>query len=354
MKSLTKLAGLGVLAAGAFVLFVPNWMPKPRAATEVGFPQQILFHGPAERAATNQAPPPLPPAAEGGPSATQAYKNVQVLTDVSAAEFMRLQTAITQWVSPKEGCGFCHAGDDWASDAKPAKQAARAMLRMTRHINADWSNHVAGAGVTCYTCHRGQPVPAEIWFPSAPPPHNPFLGKQDNWREAADTVRKFFPDASYAEYFLDDEPIAVQSTTPQPSGTISARIEAKRIYEMMMTLSDGIGVNCGFCHNSRNFQSWAESTPYRWVAYDAINMLRDLNRNFLMPIAAIIPQTRALEGETRLPVLPARQSGQQLGNGLALCATCHQGVTRPLGGANMVHDYPGLAPTTVTAQGGKQ
>jgi photosynthetic reaction center cytochrome c subunit len=342
MKSLTAVAIAGVIVAGAFVVFVPTYTGVPRAATEVGFPQQVQFHGAAERAAVNQAPPPLPPAASGGPSAVETYKNVKVLTDVSAAEFMRLQTAITDWVSPKQGCAFCHEGNDFASDAKPAKAAARVMLQMTRHLNRDWTNHNAGAGVTCYTCHRGQPVPEKIWFPSTPKPQHPFIAPQENWREAADSVYKFFPDDGFAEYYYDSQPIAVQSTTVEPSGTVSARIEAKRIYEMMMEQSDDLGVNCGFCHNSRNFQSWAESTPYRWIGYSGIQMVRDVNRNYLRQIAALVPQTRTLTTETDLPVLPARESGPQIGNGLVVCGTCHLGLSKPLGGVNMVHDYPGL------------
>ena len=38
------------------------------------------------------------------------------------------------------------------------------MLQMMRHINQDWKTHVAETGVVCYTCHRGNPVPANIWF----------------------------------------------------------------------------------------------------------------------------------------------------------------------------------------------
>ena len=353
MKSITKL-GVGiVVAAGLFVVFVPKWTGVPHAAEEVGFPQEVLFHDAAERAASNVAPKPLPPAPEGGPSAVQAYKNVQVLTDVSAAEFLRIQGALTAWVSPGEGCAFCHAGTDYASDAKPAKAVARKMLQMTRHLNADWSQHVGSAGVTCYTCHRGQPVPASAWFPSSPPEQRRFVAKQDNWQENADTVRGFFPDAGYAEYFLGSEPIAVQSNTAEPSHTLSSWPEAKRIYEMMMQMSDGIGVNCGYCHNSRAFASWAESTPYRWVAFDAIRLLRDINRNYLMPVAALIPQSRVLTTATNLPVLPANQAGALPGNGFVTCATCHQGVTKPLNGANMVHDYPGLAgPATHAANPG--
>ena len=81
---------------------------------------------------------------------------------------------------------------------------------------------------------------------------------------------------------------------------------------MMMQMSDGIGVNCGYCHNSRNFADWAQSTPYRWIGYDALRLVRDLNRNYLLPIAGLVPQTpHADQPRRELPVLPARQSGPQ-------------------------------------------
>ena len=342
MKQITVVAGTGLLLASAFIIFVPTWTGAPLASTELGFPQEMQFDVGRGALPVNQAPAVLPPAASGGPSATAAYKNVQVLTDVSAAEFMRTQEAITQWVSPKQGCDFCHTGSDYASDAKPTKSAARIMMRMTRHINADWSNHVAPAGVTCFSCHRGQPVPAEIWFPMPPPPKHDFIAPQDNWQESADTVRKFFPDAGWSEYYLQDQPIAAQSTTALPTNTIGSFDETKRIYEMMMQMSDGIGVNCGFCHNSRAFESWDESTPYRWVGYDALRLTRDINKNFMLALAQAIPQTRQLSDETRLPVLPARQQGVQGGNGLVICSTCHYGLTKPLNGANVQQSYPAL------------
>ena len=52
----------------------------------------------------------------------------------------------------------------WRPTSVYTKVVARRMIQMTRHINSDWQQHVAGTGVTCYTCHRGQPVPANIWF----------------------------------------------------------------------------------------------------------------------------------------------------------------------------------------------
>ncbi len=344
MKSLTVIAGAGFLAAAAFVVFVPAWNKPPVTSQEIAFPANDQFVPVATSYALNKPLPPLPSVADGGPSATAVYKNVKVLTDVNAAEFMRLQYAITAWVSPKEGCSFCHVGNDWASDTKPQKAAARIMLQMTRHLNSAWSNHVAGAGMTCYTCHRGQPVPGQSWFPDAPKPERQMVGYQDNWQESADTVRKFFPDNGFAEYFLDDQPIGVISLTAQPSHMIGSWPEATRIYEMMMQMSDGMGVNCGYCHQSRAFQDWSQSSPYRWNGWYAIRMVRDLNRHFLLPIAAILPQSRTLEHETSIPVIPVRMKGPQTGEGLVVCATCHFGLPQPMNGANMVKDYPGLTP----------
>ena len=345
MKSLTVIASVGFVAAAAFILLVPTWNRPPYTTEEIAVPANDQFQPVATGYALNKAPPPLPAVDLGGPSATATYKNVHVLTDVSAAEFMRLQYAITAWVSPKQGCAFCHVGNDWASDAKPQKAVSRIMLQMTRHLNADWSKHVAPSGMTCYTCHRGQPVPGQSWFPDAPEPAHVLAGDQDNWQESGDTVRKFFPDNGFAEYFLDDQPIAVISTSPIHNGTIGSWPEANRIYEMMMQMSDGIGVNCGYCHQSRAFQDWNQSSPYRWNAWYAIRMTRDLNRHFLLPIAAILPQSRTLEHENQLPAIPVRMKGPQTGQGFVVCATCHFGLPQPLNGANMLHDYPGLAPT---------
>ena len=340
----TLIIGVVVLGA-AFFIFVPTWDIGPYKAMQTSYPSGVQFTSVAnERDARNQAPPPLPPAATGGPLATAVYKNVKVLTDVSAAEFMRTQQALTDWVSPKEGCGFCHVGQDYASDAKPTKGTAAIMLKMVRHINADWQSHVAPAGVTCYTCHRGQPEPAAIWYKTPPLPQHSMISPPENWVESADTVRKFFPDAGYQEYFLQDEPIRVQSSTALPSHEVSSMIEATRIYEMMMTYSDGIGVNCGYCHNSRAIADWSQSSPYRWNGESGLMLIRDINKNFLLVAGTDDPLTRQLVSTTVLPVLPTQQEGIQIGNGLALCATCHYGLPNPLNGVNMVNSYPALVP----------
>ena len=65
-------------------------------------------------------------------------------------------------------CDFCHvpiAGSadefDFPSDAKPAKDAARVMIRMTNDINNDYVAKIEGmyTTVSCWTCHRGATRP---------------------------------------------------------------------------------------------------------------------------------------------------------------------------------------------------
>jgi len=73
-------------------------------------------------------------------------------------------------------CGFCHAPSadttshhlDFASDAKPEKNIARSMYKMTGKINKkyfsfnkDDKGDVIPA-ISCITCHRGNPHPGEV------------------------------------------------------------------------------------------------------------------------------------------------------------------------------------------------
>ena len=68
-------------------------------------------------------------------------------------------------------CGFCHARNaetnktDFASDAKPEKEMARNMMKMTAKINKKFFKAEKGekeemmAAVNCYTCHHGSAHP---------------------------------------------------------------------------------------------------------------------------------------------------------------------------------------------------
>jgi hypothetical protein len=97
--------------------------------------------------------------------------NLQVLPkDISAPDLIATMRGFTKALGV--GCEFCHAEDpqthrpNFASDAKPDKNIARIMMRMTQEINAKYLSTVqdpdatpADKTVTCGTCHRGNTMP---------------------------------------------------------------------------------------------------------------------------------------------------------------------------------------------------
>jgi hypothetical protein len=101
-------------------------------------------------------------------------KNLQVLDKgLSGRELVATMRSFTRALAVR--CQHCHVykGDDpddlntfdFASDEKPEKRTARAMLRMVAQINDEYftgtgaSGAPAEAKVTCYNCHRGERQP---------------------------------------------------------------------------------------------------------------------------------------------------------------------------------------------------
>ena len=282
--------------------------------------------------ALNTAPAPLPAAATDGPRAKDVYKNVQVLGNLSAGEFVRVMTAMTNWVAPTEGCVYCHNPANFAEDTKYTKVVARRMVEMTRHINSDWKNHVAETGVTCYTCHRGNPVPAQVWF-TAPPQDKgaDFIGDLAGQNIAGKMVNlSSLPTDPLTPYLLEDKPIRVNGPTALPSGNRQSIKQAEWTYGLMTHMSNSLGVNCTYCHNSRSFQTWEGGPPQRVTAYCGIRMARDLNNDYMTPLTETFPPERKGAGGDVAKVS---------------CATCHQGAYKPLYGTSMLKEHPELAAT---------
>jgi photosynthetic reaction center cytochrome c subunit len=269
-----------------------------------------------------------------GPKANTIYKNVPVLGELDAGQFVGTMAAMTAWVAPKQGCTYCHDVTNFASDSLYTKVVARRMLQMTQHLNQDWQTHVAQTGVTCYTCHRGEPVPSNVWFT------NP--GEQGADGIAGNHAGKNQPSmiAGISSLPVDplstflDQPgeIRVVSQTALPDGDRSSIKQTEWTYALMIHFSKSLGVNCTYCHNSRSFTDWDQSTPQRATAWYGIRMVRDLNMHYLDPLAMTLPPNRhGPEGD-----------GPKVD-----CATCHQGAYKPLFGASMLKDFPALAkPTT--------
>ena len=255
--------------------------------------------------------PPTIPAApgDGTPAPPGTWENVQVLGNLSANEFNRTMAAITLWVSPTEGCNYCHVVNedgtaDLASDDIYTKVVSRQMFRMIKEINSQNAAHVGDAGVTCYTCHVGNPVPENIWFYGDQPEEG-------------------------LRHFLDQEGLRVQSDYALASeGDNNTSIPGTiHTYETMMHISNSLGVGCTYCHQTSRWADWEESPPARVKALRGIRMVRAANMGHLVPLQ---------------PEWPAERLGP-IGDGPKLeCSTCHQGANKPQYGLVNGDGWPAL------------
>ncbi len=97
----------------------------------------------------------------------ERFANLQVIdADISRPELIEMMRSFSFALGVR--CSNCHAvsdglddpADDFASDARPAKDRAREMLRMVRAINERFlaalpERREPNVAVTCMTCHRG-------------------------------------------------------------------------------------------------------------------------------------------------------------------------------------------------------
>jgi photosynthetic reaction center cytochrome c subunit len=326
-----------MLASGAFV-FAGGFERPPMETVQRGYrglgmeevenPRQL-----AAKLTANQLPEPVPAIENSGTKASEVYSNVQVLGDLDEAQFTRLMAAMTEWVSPEQGCNYCHTEDgDFASDGIYTKVVARRMLQMTQHLNSSWKTHVGATGVNCYTCHRGQPVPTNIWFTDPGRPHaQGMAGNPAGQNAPAPGVGlASLPNDPFTPFLAEANNIRVVSTTEVPGINRQSIKQTEWTYGLMMHMSNALGVNCTYCHNTRSFMSWDQSNPARTTAWYGIRMLRDVNANYLEPLK---------------PTFPHGRLGPLGDAPKANCTTCHQGAYKPLYGASMLADYPELGPS---------
>jgi photosynthetic reaction center cytochrome c subunit len=273
-------------------------------------------------AAANQVGAVQPAADPSGPLAKDIYQNVEVLSDLSVGEFVRVMTSMTEWVAPAEqkDCTYCHNIEDMADGSKYTYKVARRMLQMTRDINSNWKSHVQETGVTCHTCHRGQPVPS-------------FVGTRAGQNSAVTGLgittigHSSLPYDPYTPFLLGSLPIRVEGETALPTGNRNSIQQAEWTYSLMVHMSNSLGVNCTYCHNTRAWASWEESRPQRATAWYGIRMARQVNNDYMVPLT---------------DVFPAKRLGPTGDVAKVNCQTCHQGVYKPYYGASMAKDYPEL------------
>ncbi|MBS0123604.1 photosynthetic reaction center cytochrome PufC [Thetidibacter halocola] len=279
--------------------------------------------------------------AGGEPLAKDIYQNVQVLGDLTEDNFNRVMNAMTNWVAPDQGCAYCHGDVDiaeYGNDDLYTKVVARKMIQMTQAINDGWGGHVnanAEVGVNCFTCHRGQNVPSDIWFKLGSVHARAAEGWSANQNRV--TVQSQFtslPSDALETYLLDYGVIGVHSLEahvdekPYQDGVRTWQ-DTERTYSLMNYVSNSLGVNCNFCHNSRAFYDVEQVTPQWGTEQLGIGMVQEINNEWLVPLEGVYPPERLG------PVFADAPK--------AACKTCHKGYQQPLQGMNMVADWPELA-----------
>ncbi|WP_228026946.1 photosynthetic reaction center cytochrome PufC, partial [Pseudaquabacterium pictum] len=340
MRKMDRAAWIGLLA----LVMAMAGCERPSVATAqkgyrgTGMAQVDNLHTLEADAALHAAPEIARPARvrENAPLAGATYKNVQVLGELTIGEFGRTMNAITAWVAPKQSCAHCHVEGDFASDAKYTKVVARRMIQMVRHLNTDWQSHIANTGVTCYTCHRGNPIPSKVWFRPAPPDHagNLLFNRSGQNAPAAPAGLASLPADPFSDFLWQtgtQNKVRVIGTAalPQP-GARATLLQTEHTYGLMMHISKSLGVNCTFCHNSRAFANWPQSPIQRTTAWHGIRMVRDLNTAYLDPLTPTFP------------AVPVGRLGPSGDAAKIHCATCHQGANKPLYGAQTARYYPAL------------
>jgi len=97
--------------------------------------------------------------------AESVYKNIDILKGMPAGNLPKVMVyGFSRGLGVR--CGYCHVHDDFASDDRPHKKAAREMWKMSKDINAVYLAQMKNLEdeapiVNCWTCHRSKPKPDE-------------------------------------------------------------------------------------------------------------------------------------------------------------------------------------------------
>ena len=267
----------------------------------------------------------------GDPMAVDVFENVPpALEQVTAANYERLLEAMRAWTGIPD---LFEDPDHYQS------QIGYQMIEMTQGINEDWEDHVNAnkqVGVVCYTCHRGEPVPSEIWFKVTPV--NVVMA---GWSANQNMVTRLsqstsLPSDALEVYLLDYEVIGVHDLESRVAGSpaggeLPSIQNAERTYSFMNYIDNSLGVNCVFCHNSRAFYDVEQVTPQWATASLGIAMAQEVNNDYLLELEGLYPEDRLgpLHGD-----VPK-----------AACKTCHKGYQQPMQGLNVIANWPELAGT---------
>ncbi|AHM03483.1 Photosynthetic reaction center cytochrome c subunit [Roseibacterium elongatum DSM 19469] len=254
-----------------------------------------------------------------------------LLADLSVENYNRLIEAMRSWTGIPD---LLEPGLD-----NYQTTVARRMIQMTQNINQNWAAHVqanAEVGVTCYSCHRGMPVPNNIWYRVSPVNENVAGWSANQNRVTMASNFTSLPSDYLEHYLIENEEgfyndINVHDLASrvqqQPGDPLIQQTE--RTYAFMNYISNSLGVNCTFCHNTRAFYDPGQVTPQWATATLGITMVQEIIAEYLLPLQDVLPEERLGPVYADMP--------------LAACRTCHQYEQQPLNGLNVIRNWPELA-----------
>ncbi|MAC81678.1 MAG: photosynthetic reaction center cytochrome c subunit [Rhodobacteraceae bacterium] len=328
--------GTVIIAAVAVVTLGQPWAtdslqtgPRGNGMMVTKRASQLAAPDPAIAAFLATSTDPVPPTLGGRTAGSQVEGAEPLLADLSPENYERLVTAMRAWTGIP----------DLLSDPESYQTVvARRMIQMTQNINESWDGHVNAnkqVGVTCYTCHRGQPVPQGAWFIATPT-----VQAAEGWSAVQNRVTPLssytsLPSDALQKYLVDGELIAVHDLESRAAGIpgqdgYPGIQKAERTYALMNYFANSLGVNCTLCHNTRAFYDGGQITPQWATASLGILMVQELNNDYLLPLAEVLPPER----------LGPHGDGPKVA-----CNTCHRGEQQPLRGTDVIGNYPELATT---------
>lgn len=332
---------IGAVGAGVVVaaLLVAGGQPFQTKHMQTG-PRGTAMNVPEYKRAVERPDPTIagyvssaPIVPQGGDEmAVDAFENVPpALEGLTAANYERLLAAMRSWTG---------IPDLMEDPEHYQSQVAYQMIEMTQALNEEWDIHVnanAEVGVTCYTCHRGEVVPSEIWYKITPVSPT-FAGWSANQNRAtALSQSTSLPSDALEHFLLDYGIISVHDLDSRVAGSpaegeLPSIQDAERTYSLMNYIDNSLGVNCVFCHNSRAFYDVGQATPQWATAQLGIAMVQELIESYLLPLEGILPEDRLGPVHGDVPK--------------AACKTCHKGYQQPMQGLNVIADWPELATTS--------
>ena len=209
--------------------------------------------GPVPRLPRPQPTPPRPTSRPPSPSPaysgdmTDVYHNIKVLHGPASK-----MDAVMKEFNAALGvqCTYCHIQDKWEQDI-PLKEKARMMVTLSNLEN----EKLTKGEVTCWTCHRGKPLPDKL---PALTPESPetvvavkAVGLTD--AQAQQPVEKVFKNLKQFGGF--------------PAGNLPFA---------MAYYTKALGVDCKFCH----VEPFSKDTVHKDVARNMIELVETTGQTF--------------------------------------------------------------------------